>query len=558
MLSRFGKLVAVLVGVAIVFAGLVGLGIYFAPGPSPPTYFTLPANLTSEGPGQARAITPGFLGVNLRADYALPGSQGPAVAAAGIQLVRWPGGALADRLDPLADNDAGLIYGGGEGLPYPPASTAAQFVRWCGSVSCRAIISLPGEIDNPAYAAEEVNYFLQTLSFRPAYWEIGNEPAVWTHFGVAWTDWQTNQTATCDPTEYASVVSAYIAAIRGVDPTTPFIGLPGVGTGAYLEPDWISATVAVNGPNLSAVAIHAYPSGSDLGNGSLEGFFSSLNGPGGLPARVSQDSQAILSACPTCRISLLVDEMGVASSTALGAVAGFPWIPFESAEVVQALDLNVSGAAFWVSQGTYPGSWLTSSGSTQEVYSLFSTLLNPLPSTLEPISVESVVRGVYATSLGPTSSSVGLVIVVDANATLGISVNLLPIVSLASPGEVWTWSNTTGTPSAGPWGSGQPTTWTLPPDSLLVWRGAGLGAGVSAPSVHRLAGAALAQGGHPLPVSNPGIGARVESRASALRSPPARKVGFWSEWVGGPILTPGNFSTSTRELKGHIGDDPVA
>jgi len=467
--GRFGLVVAVLAAAAIVSAAVVGLGIYFAPSPPSPTYPSTDLNVSLNSSGMSTPVPSNFLGVDLQATFSVSGPQGAAVTSSGIHLVRWPGGGLADRLDPLAANGSGLIYGGG-GKPLVPATTAADFVLWCRSAGCQPIISLPGEIDEPSRAAAEVTYFVHALGFHPAYWEIGNEPGLWSHFGVDWTNWAPNQTAAPTPDQYAAEVASYIGAIRSVDTTTPIIGLPGIGTGGSDEPAWIAATVTANGPNISAVAIHVYPAGSNVGSGPLGEFFSGLTGSSGLPTRVAQDRAAIQVACPSCQIGLLVDEIAVASGLTQSTTAGFAWIPFEAAEIIQALQTGVAGLGFWVAQGSYPGSWVSTGGSFQAIYSLFSPLLSPLPAVQLPVTVTSSAGEVFAIALGGNTSSPSLVVVVDANATLALRVSLAGLGLSSTPGELWTWSNTSASPQGHSWGPASPPRWTIPPASVLVWR----------------------------------------------------------------------------------------
>ena len=390
--DRSRTVIALLV-VAIVLSGaLVTWGFYTHPRErATPSYPTANATLTPSAGATPRTIGPDFLGINLRATFAMQGAQGSAVAASGVHLVRWPGGDLGDRLDPLALNGTGLVYGG-PGAPLPPATTAAEFAAWCKSVSCSAIVTLPGEIDDPSFAAQEVSYFVQSLGFRPAYWEVGNEPDLWTHFGVAWADWAPGQTFGTDPTLYAQEVASYVSAIRAVDPTTPIIGLPGVGAGGFGEESWVQATVRVNGPNLSAVAIHVYPIASNLTGGGLAGLFGDLNNSNGIPTRVAAAEATIAATCASCRVAVLVEEAGVASGATANTSAGFPWVTFEAAELVQAIESGSGGLAYWAAQGSYPGAWLSPNGAVQP-----TSVVQPSPT----VSAQDVTVGPLATTTWP-------------------------------------------------------------------------------------------------------------------------------------------------------------
>ncbi len=463
--SRFGRAIAVLVAAIVVSSAVIGIAYYLSPATAPVTYPSLAANLTVNN-ATTYSVGTGFLGVNLRADFPM-GAQGSAVTATPARLVRWPGGALADRFDPLALNGTGLIYGTG-GSPSPAPTTAADFVRWCESAGCRAIVTIPGEVDQPSYAQREVSYFESTLGFRPAYWEVGNEPALWPHWGYPWTDWQPGQNSTPSPLQYAQELAAYISAIRTVDPLTPILGLPGTGTGGIGETSWIEATVAVNGPNLSALAIHVYPAGTYSVSASAADLFTSLADSDSLLARVAADENAIRLACSSCRIAILADEVGVESS-ATGAPVSFPWVPFEAVEIAQGVESGVTGMLFWTSQGSYPGSWLSGSGSPQLTYGLFETLPSTFPTVAHAITVGTAASGVYAIQFGPDALHPSLVVLVNANVTYTIDVNLSSVVPPGLSGSVLTWSNSTAFPVSHSWNPASTAEWSLPPDSLLEW-----------------------------------------------------------------------------------------
>jgi len=457
--------------VAIVVSTAIFAVAYYVPpaaGP-PPNYPTVKGNLTLAN-NSSYAIPASFLGVNLRADFPI-GAQGTAIAATAARLVRWPGGALSDRFDPLALNASGLIYAQGA-LPYPAPMPAVAFVQWCLAAGCRAIITVPGEVDSPSYAAQEVAYFEEVLHFRPAYWEVGNEPSLWRHWGYPWSDWLVGQNSTPSPVQYAPEVAAYIQAIRAVDPSAPILGLSGSGTIDPEELTWIAATVAVNGPNLSAIALHVYPAGAYSPGESAAELFASLDGPDSLPARVAAATSIIRLTCSTCSIAIIADEVGVTTSST-GAPVSFPWVPYEAAEIIQGIQPNLSGLIFWTSQGLYPGSWLSGSGSDQLMYYLFQSIPNPFPTRAVPLSVVSIATGVSGILLGPDPSHPSLVLLVNANVTYSVKVDLSAIVPTTLGGSVLSWSNTTSSPVSQAWRVSSSASTVLLPDSILIWESAG-------------------------------------------------------------------------------------
>jgi hypothetical protein len=367
---RGGAFVAV-----ALFAGLGALPL--AGAAMPPTELAPAPSFVLTSASAHYVLSPSFWGVNVRPYAALTAGVATGVAATPLQVVRWPGGEVADQLN-LSRN---VIYHD-DGSTYSPPGSFPAFAAWCSSLRCRAIIGLPGEIDSPSTAAYDVRYIEQVVGFHPAYYEIGNEPALWTHFGVPWSAWSTSQHLTATPASYAQVVRAYVEAIRSVDPAAQIIGLPGVGTGASAETAWIQATVAVNGPNLSAVAIHVYPAGpGPSGTPELGAFYGSLSGAGSLAQRLPADRAAILSACPSCHgLQLFVTELGEGTGGGSydGFMAGAPGVTYLAAELAQGIEANLSNLDVFALQSTYPASLFASNGAATPTGSLYETALRAL------------------------------------------------------------------------------------------------------------------------------------------------------------------------------------
>ena len=108
---------------------------------------------------------------------------------------------MAERYNVTANvltNDGGGVYS-------PPVNLSS-FAAWCIQLGCHAIIQLPTEIASPSTAAFEVAYTEQVVRFIPDYWEIGNEPTTWTHFGIPWSQWNASQNYNATPLAFASLV----------------------------------------------------------------------------------------------------------------------------------------------------------------------------------------------------------------------------------------------------------------------------------------------------------------------------------------------------------------
>jgi hypothetical protein len=444
---RRASLLAILIVAILLSGGLVYLSLGPGPvAPSPPVpeiNATLSVNL-SEG---SISLSPNLLGVNLRADSTINGTQGAAVAATTVRFVRWPGGGLADRYDPFGANGTSTIFSDNGSSTTAP-STPADFVSWCRSIACSAIVTVPGEIDSPSLGAQEVRFFETDLHFFPAYWEIGNEPGAWDHFSVPWLEWKPNQTAPPSPTQYSELVHRYVASMRSVDPSIRIIGLPGIGPSNSSEAEWVKETVAVNGANLSAVALHIYPAGPTSGNTTLAQFFDSLYGPNGIPDRIATARTAVAEACENCSIEVIADEVAAATgSNVPGFISGFPLVPYEATEAIQGIELNVSSLVFWVADSGYSGSWVTPDGSARAIHTLFTNLLASLPSGRLASNLTYAGAGLSATALAPAGSSKEITLLIaNTNTSVAFGVRAPGLLPSDAAVSEWSWDENQASP----------------------------------------------------------------------------------------------------------------
>lgn len=470
--SRDGALLAVLVIVLLVL--LVGGASYqFL------SNLTMATSTSSPHPVDAylriskapvSTVPAGFLGLDVQA-YENPGQSVLSfVDSTSVRMFRWPGGDLSERYNMTADSGAGLIYND-NGTTEQPGWTTSQFVDWCQSISCDAIFTVPAEIDNPSLAASYVTYVEKTLGFHPTYWEIGNEPGLWTHFGIPWAKWSTNQQIGPTPDQYAEVVHSYIEAMKAVDPTIKFIGLGGVG-GPGGDTAWIEATVSVNGPNLTAIAIHSYPASPGTSGESVAQIDSALQGNTSIPVRVPADLAEIASVCPSCHIEIIADEFNAASgSTLSGFMTSFNLVPFTAAEIIQGLTNNVTSMDLWELEGGYGGSFFDSSGNSHPVTLLYSFFLDHLFEEVLHTNITSSISDLYALATENTTGTEGSsLFVANLNSTFPARVLLTKSGFPANgSGTVLIWSSTTPLPQVLPLDSGTSAGWVLPPQSVAIW-----------------------------------------------------------------------------------------
>jgi hypothetical protein len=471
---------------ALVLVGLVllaGVVVYevavLEPGRGVFSVVTAPLQVSPTSTG---TLAGDFLGVNVRADDTLGTSEAAAINQTSARLLRWPGGALSDRYDPLGAAGMGLIYND-SGAASAAESSLSGFVSWCRWVGCHAIVTLPVEIDNSSYAAALARYTVTTLGFTPAYWELGNEPARWSHFGVPWKSWTGAQNLTATPTAYAQAAGSYITAVRGVDPSARFLAPGGVGFGGATETSWVGTVVQKLGRELAGLSMHVYPAGNANLFGSTAQFFDTLGGPGGLPSRVAAVRSAASQACGSCALSIVVDEFGAQTGAPVGGISGFPLVPYLGAEALQALQSNVNATAFWLFQSGYPAAWFAPDGTSRPTYALYSVIFASLPSLILPTHLVFSGSGLFAQAFAANGSTRFSLLVVNANATVGVSLNLTPLIAPGGASRIF-WDGTTSAPTATTFGNGSIAPDRLPPVSIVRYDGLRIPAAVPAAAAH--------------------------------------------------------------------------
>ena len=347
------------------------------------TLLTLPGSLASAGAGPGGFPSPGagpsspigpnenatltleaghnlsslFWGTTVSPRARLLPNEGSLTTGTPVSVVVWPGAFAGDDYDPLANDARGVIWTSGN-QQTTPSVNESQFVAWCRAINCTAIFQVPGEIDNPSIAADivvytvnqtytgpvweggtEVNVTMPGLDFRPAYWEVGNEPALWPFWDEPWGEWNHYQTP--DSAQYAHEENAYFLAMDGANRSyrPGIIGLPGIGKASSLDnpSQWIDDVLSLNGPNLSGVATHIYPARTLLsGQNALVQFYDQIGATddSSLYARVGDFEVPILAACRTytcgpdanASLPIFITEVGTSLSHSLvrGLQSQFP------------------------------------------------------------------------------------------------------------------------------------------------------------------------------------------------------------------------------------------
>ena len=460
------------IGIALLLVA-VSAFLWFQPPPKPiakppPTPFpSVPGSLGGLN-GSPVSLHQGFLGVNARADAPLTPAALAGLNGTDVRTLRWPGGGLGDRMDPVANGGSGVVYNDSGGAT-SPSTTLAEFVQWCRSISCQSILTLPAEINSTATELAIVNYTERNLGFTPTYWEIGNEPAEWRHFGVPWANWNASQNLTTTPDQFAQLVQRFVGALRSVDTTTDIIGIGGIGHSAVPQSRWISGVVSRDGPNLSAVAIHVYPAGPGFPSSDLRNWFASLWGGSALPSRVPTTVGIVQTACPTCRLNVVVDEFQTGTQlTSATALSGGALATSIGAEIIQALPLPLQSLDYYNFESYTPGAWFTPSGASSAASSLYSGLAAQLGPIAEQLNVTSAAHGLLAAEGGATPSAMNNLLLVNSNTSFGFHLNLSQRLAASAGDSAWTFNETSSQPTLFTFQPIAANNWTIPPASLVI------------------------------------------------------------------------------------------
>ncbi|MEV2237329.1 cellulose binding domain-containing protein [Micromonospora sp. NPDC049891] len=178
--------------------------------------------------------------------------------AAGVQMMRYPGGSYADIYH-WRDHTAP----GGYVAPGTDFDTFMAGVRRAGA---QPMIIANYGTGTPEEAAEWVRYANVTKGYDARYWTVGNENYGNGHYGSAWeADHHPDKSATY----YANLVVAYSDAMKAVDPsikvgavlTMPANWPDGLTAGDDPGP-WNQTVLSIAGEKIDFVDVHWYPGGS--------------------------------------------------------------------------------------------------------------------------------------------------------------------------------------------------------------------------------------------------------------------------------------------------------
>ncbi|HEY6238676.1 MAG TPA: hypothetical protein VIZ68_05775, partial [Thermoplasmata archaeon] len=339
------------------------------------------------------------------------------------------------------------------------------FKSWCYSRTphCQWIGTLPAEQNDSAAAVHYADYFHNVLHFAPSAWQMGNEPSAWVHYGINVTQWSTSDSSKTNGIGYATMVGDYITAVSNLYPSDRFIGIE---ANCACNPDMVTTTASVDGPQLWAMAYHSYPWANDSSNKTSQ-FMGALQSPTrNLSYTADRMRTLVTNGCATCtNMAIQVGEYNAGPVPVHSPLAlTYSGAPFIAASVIEALQANVSMFTLF-SLG-----WLynTSNAHLLPEGILYQQILNNLTmGTDYLVNVKSPgVGGVYA-MLIQQGTHESLLIVNTNNTkaiTLPISTSLFPV---GLKGSTWSWDPRTTLPYVQT-GITLPTTYTLWSQGILL------------------------------------------------------------------------------------------
>ncbi|MGA7861576.1 MAG: hypothetical protein WCB19_06935 [Thermoplasmata archaeon] len=303
-----------------------------------------------------------------------------------------------------------------------PWKAVAQFCAW---TNCQEIATVGGPGTTAAQAVQDMER-AESYGIHPEYWAFGNEPDLWNVSGTMET-----------PAAYALVVHQWIALAQASFPDAKFIGIeisgrPSVGDA------FISQVAAVDGPNISALAIQLYP---QFGGTTVAKFMKSLTLGTSVGPAVANAESLIAQACPSCHIPIFLNEFQGGSGYNTNYIPFRETLPdatFFAASMVQGLRLGLQQFTPWTLTGSFSGNvsppgncdmglielTLTCDGSLfNPTYYLYSNLLDQLPfGTLTNVS-QAGDANVYAVAVTDGANTSVFVVNADPvnadNFTLG-------------------------------------------------------------------------------------------------------------------------------------------
>ena len=168
-----------------------------------------------------------------------------AIRGAGLKLLRFPGGTEADLSVFDRTNTLEWHQTSGAYTRVLRADFLDAFITLCRQTGADPLIVVNARIEDAAMAADIVRYCNVEKGYGVRYFEIGNEPELYSG----------DYRLTAE--QYSERYAAYAAAMRAVDPSIQLLG--SASSQPIYREQWVGKLLETNGNTVSAATIHWYP-----------------------------------------------------------------------------------------------------------------------------------------------------------------------------------------------------------------------------------------------------------------------------------------------------------
>ena len=381
-----------------------------------------------------------------------------------ISTIRLAGG--GDAYDPTTQTDYVAPPAGGA---YSPVSgeriNFTWFKAWCYSRTphCSWIGTLPAEENNTTAALHYAKWFHSVLSFPPTYWQFGNEPTAWTHYGKNETRWSTTDALAPSGQDYATMVANYIRAITRAFPQDKFIGIE---NNCACAPSFLAPLVSQDSSKIVAVAYHEYP-WAENSSTNVTQFLGALTNARSVPNTTAHLRSLISTACSSCAnlpIQIGEYQAGGPVPTHSPFAQQYPGASFLAASVIQALEANVSQFT------EFDTGWLVNASNGQVLPEglLYQRILaNMTMGTDYPVTVTAgTLGGLYGLLI--KNGSRDSLLVVNTNLTQTLTLTIPANLFTVGPAwSVYTWAHWMPAPKMQQ-ASTLASSYLVPADGLLL------------------------------------------------------------------------------------------
>ena len=462
-------------------AVLAVLGLAFGP-----TGFVLSAPVASVDLGN---VVDGPLGSS-SAGLSVVGSLGSHPSDPFFAVVLTDAGAPVKSLVSLGSylnsTPASWFRFGGDGSGYdpttqtdyvPPSSGVGRYVAvhtqlwnlgwfkaWCASRTshCEWLGYLPGEENDTTAAVHAASWYHRVLGFAPTYWEFGNEPTNWLHFGKNVSTWSTADHLQPTALGYATMVRNYIAAVSAVYPNDRYVGIE---SACACASSMVSDTAALAGSSLSAMAYHSYPSGpgSSL---KVASFLGVRRSRGNLTTTAATFAGSVAAGCRRCS-SIPVDlgEYQAGPYYAFSPLAAtYAGAPFLASSLIQAIQANLTQFTVYDSNSLFD----EATGTPTYEGRLYSAVLPHLVMGTDSRVVVTGSAPSNVWTLLTKNGSHGSILVVNDDPSNALQLTIgSSVFPVGQTGSYWAWSPP-GSALSSHLGVTLPARYTVPAEGILL------------------------------------------------------------------------------------------